>query len=431
MNSVEEQKHDLSQGAWILVCSIIFGYTADYGFNLTLSQHLEAHQYGDYKVAYSLTMLASVLVLLGGDRLAPRILSKYIADNDNSAVSSYLACYIKRAFALSVVIIALVWFLSYLHVIHFDADGHHALSLMIVAVPIIALSALLSRVLQSANLLAFSNLSWRVVLPLLKTCAVLVLAQLFISVNVELVIVAGIMVVISIVVWQMWLLFKKNIVTLTPIESYTPDNELLKLSIPMMLAMLVTLLLNQSDLLMLEWLSNEHGVGHFAAANTLAHIIPVAQVTIASLFLPLIGKYLDKEPNTAEKLFKQAKTITLIVTVLVAVLLWTFSTQLLTLFGSDYIDASTALLILIPSYGICALAALTATWLQYTGQGKQVVQFGVLALLVNLLANALLIPQFALTGAAMATAVSLSIWSIAVFMQYHFADQKHLAAVRE
>lgn len=428
---MKDQKHYLNQGAWILVCSIIFGYAADYGFNLTLSQHLEAHQFGDYKVAYSLTMLASVIVLLGGDRLAPRILSKHIADNDNSAVSNYLACYIKPAFSLSFVIIALVWFLSYLHVIHFDADGHHALSLMIVAVPIIALGALLSRVLQSAKLLAFSNLPWRVALPLFKTFTILILAQFYIEMSVELVIIAGIIIVISIVVWQMWLLVKRKIVTLTPIESNTPDNALLKLSIPMMLAMLVTLLLNQSDLLMLEWLSNEHGVGHFAAANTLAHIIPVAQVTIASLFLPLIGKYLDKEPGTAEKLFKQAKTITLIVTVLVALLLLSLSEPLLVLFGQEYIDAKNALLILIPSYGICALAALTATWLQYTGQGKKVVQFGILAIIINILANSFLIPRFGLTGAAMATAVSLSIWSIAVFMQYHFASPKHLETVSE
>lgn len=249
---MQEQSRYLSQGAWVLVCSIFLGYAADYAFNLTLSQHLAAHQYGDYKVAYTLTTLASVLVLLGGDRLAPRILSKYIADKDNSAVSCYLASYIKRALILSILIIFLVWLLNYLHVIHFDAEDHHALATMIVAVPIIALGALLSRTLQSARLLAFSNLPWRVVLPVLKTGAVLILAQLYIDMSVELIIVTGIIIVTVIVVWQIWLLFQKNIVTLTPVERDASQHAFFKQSIPMMLAMLVTLMLNQADILMLE-----------------------------------------------------------------------------------------------------------------------------------------------------------------------------------
>ena len=421
---MQEQSRYLSQGAWVLVCSIVLGYAADYAFNLTLSQHLAAHQYGDYKVAYTLTTLASVLVLLGGDRLAPRILSKYIADKDNSAVSCYLASYIKRAFILSILIIFLVWLLSYLHVIHFDAEDHHALAIMIVAVPIIALGALLSRTLQSARLLAFSNLPWRVILPALKTGAVLILAQLFIDMSVELIIVTGIIIVTVIVVWQIWLLFQKNIVTLTPVERDASQHAFLKQSIPMMLAMLVTLMLNQADILMLEWLAYEHSVGHFAAANTLVHIIPVAQVTIASLFLPLIGKYLESDYPQALTLFKQARLITLIITVLVGLGLWLFSSTLLSLFGKDYLDAQTTMMILIPAYAFNAFAALTATWLQYSGHGKQIVHFGLLALCINVIANLLLIPKFGLTGAALATALSLTSWSAAVLIHYRSTKQK-------
>ena len=426
---MEDQNNYLSRGTWLLVFSLIFGCAADYWFNITLTQYLEAHQYGDYKVAYNLTMLASVLVLLGGDRLAPRVLSKHIDNKDSSAVSAYLACYIKRAFIISVFIISLIWFLSYFRVIHFDADGHHALSLMVVAVPIIALGALLSRVLQSANLLAFSNLPWRVALPFLKTCAVLALAHFYIDISVELIIFAGIMIVIIIVVWQIWLLFQKNIITLTPYEPETSDRALLKQSIPMMLAMLATLMLNQTDLLMLEWLASEHAVGHFSAASTLTHIIPVTQVTIASLFLPLIGKHLDDNPDLASKLFGKARFITLVMTTLIGLLLWFISDDLLKLFGAEYSDAESALLILIPSYAITAVAAITATWLQYTGEGKQVLEFGIIAVAINMITNMLFIPKFGLTGAALATALSLSTWSLAVLLHHSLHSHNLLGSV--
>jgi O-antigen/teichoic acid export membrane protein len=100
----------------------------------------------------------------------------------------------------------------------------------------------------------------------------------------------------------------------------------------------------------------------------------------------------------------------------------------LKLFGTGYSDAKNALLILIPCYAITAIAAITATWLQYTGQGKQVVEFGVIAVAINVIANMLFIPKFGLTGAALATALSLSTWSLAVLL-HHCLDNNLLNSV--
>jgi O-antigen/teichoic acid export membrane protein len=74
------------KGSFVLIISVILGFVADYGFNLTLSQSLTSHEYGDYKVAYAFATISSVLILLGGDRVAPRLLSTGLANKDNTGV---------------------------------------------------------------------------------------------------------------------------------------------------------------------------------------------------------------------------------------------------------------------------------------------------------------------------------------------------------
>ena len=76
----------LRNGSLILASSVILGFAADYLFNLTLSNALPSHEYGDYKVAYAFIVITSVICLLGGDRVAPRILSGPLSQGNNHTV---------------------------------------------------------------------------------------------------------------------------------------------------------------------------------------------------------------------------------------------------------------------------------------------------------------------------------------------------------
>jgi hypothetical protein len=61
---------------------------------------LPPHDYGDFKVAYAFAFLCSVLVVLGGDRAAPKFLSAPLAEGDNRGVWEYLWFYIRVAGSL-------------------------------------------------------------------------------------------------------------------------------------------------------------------------------------------------------------------------------------------------------------------------------------------------------------------------------------------
>jgi len=409
----------LKKGGLILALSVIAGFALDYLFNLTLSRTLPSHEYGDYKVAFAFAAITSVLSLLGGDRVAPRILSGALSQGDNRGVWEFLRFYLLITAGLSLLVILCTALASYWHIGSTDLEHHHPLLLMSLAIPLISTGALLSRILQSAKYLALSNLPWRIALPLLKIALILLLAATLPEVELWHVVAAGITAVCLIIGFQWHKIRQLNLLTLQRAPESFNGNQLLKLSVPMMLAMLLTLALNQTDLFLLEMLAPEHEVGLFAAAATTSHILPVVQTTLAGLFLPLIGPALEGDAGRARALFWHGqKLIGAAVFSLLACLL-VAGPWLLSFFGKDYLQAEQALIFLCLAYALWALAAFASTWLQYAGKGSYVIRIGCATLALDAGFNFYLIPLYGINGAAIATLIAMAFAALSTWAAYY------------
>ncbi|MCE9687571.1 oligosaccharide flippase family protein [Shewanella sp. AS16] len=409
----------LKQGSLVMLLSVVLGFAADYLFNLTLSKALPPHEYGDYKVAFAFAALTGVLVLLGGDRVAPRVLAAPLARGDNRSVWEFLRFYLWIAAGLSLLVIFCTCIASYLHLDSTDIRDHHPLLLMSFAIPLIAVGALLSRILQAAKLLMSSNLPWRIALPLLKVALLLMLMTALTRVELWQVIASGAASVGLIIAWQWYEIRRKGLLTVARCPEAFPGPQILKLSVPMMLAMLITLGLNQLDLFMLEALGDEHEVGYFAAAATTAHMLPVAQVTIAGLFLPLIGPALEQGRQSAKALFWQGQRLIVLTVLALSLFLAMAGGGLLSLFGSGFLQAEQALHYLTLAYGLWALVAFASTWLQYAGKGSLVVLVGCVTLVIDAGCNLWLIPLYGIDGAALATLIAMALAAIMIAAGYY------------
>ncbi|AZZ98225.1 hypothetical protein ELR70_14535 [Pseudoalteromonas sp. R3] len=416
--STMQQDNYLKHGALTLCVSVIVGFIVDYAFNLSLSRNLSAHEYGDYKVAYAYATICGVMVLLGGDRVAPKFLAKPLADNATSQVGGFVLFFCKIAVSLSLIVFVFTYLTGYWHIGSWSLEEHHALLWISAAIPLIAIGAILSRVLQSAKMLVYANLPWRIGLPLGKTIAVIALAALLEQVHLWQVIAAGIGLLLIITSLQLAILRKKNLLSFTSLTPVNDGTKLLMTSVPMMLAMLVTIAISQLDLYMLELLALEHEVGHYAGAVTTAHMLPVAQVSIIALFVPLLGQALDKGEEHAEHVLWQAQRVMVVVVVLLSIALMASGSHLLKLFGEDFFTAKEALRYLILGSCFWAVTAFISTWLQYTGKGKYVVVIGLLTLFTDAILNWLLIPSHGITGAAISTCAALFLASLLTWITF-------------
>jgi len=406
----------LRRGALTLGAVTLGGYLTDYAFNLGLTRFLTPHDYGDFKVAYQFATFFGLAVLLGGDRAAPMVLGPLLEQERPRAVWEYLRFYLGVALALGLGLAAVTWVVSFAHVGSADPEHHHPFAWVVLAVPLYAAGAMVSRTLQSARRPAEAAVPWRIGLPV----AQLALFGLVIAVQGALGLVEAIVIAVvatAAITAGQWLRVRRlGLVELVRAPELLERRGWLSASLPMMGSFLVALALNQSDLYFLEILGDEAEVGHYAAAATAAHLLLLVQTTVVGLVAPIARPAIEGGAESSASTYRHALKLMLAALVPVALLLAGAAGPILGLFGPSYRDAHAVLELLVLGGFAWAGAALASLWLQYRGRADVVLAVALATLVADSALNLLLIPRYGMTGAAAGTAATLFAAAAAVIV---------------
>ncbi|MDY7093214.1 MAG: oligosaccharide flippase family protein [Acidobacteriota bacterium] len=408
----------LRRGGLALVATGFGGFAADYLFNVGLARLLDAHAYGDFRVAAAFAAFFGMAVLLGGDRAAPKTLAGPMERGEHAQAWEYLRFYFELSLILSLVIIAATWTAAVLHLGHTDPADHHALAWVVLSVPINAAGALVSRALQSARRPVLASLPWRIAVPLLSLLFVVLFARLQGGIEVHHAVVLSILAVIVVTGGQWWLLRRLELRKLGRDPSFRAPRQWLTTSMPMMGAFLIVLALNQSDLYLLEVLGDEEEVGLYAAAATSAHFLLIIQTAVVSLVASLVQPAREEGPEALQRTFRQGQRLLLTALLPAAALLVLAGGPILDLFGAGFDRAEPELILLAVGNLVWAAAALSTLRLQYTERGQVVVAIALVTLVADSLLNVLLIPTYGMRGAAASTAVTTSLAAAAILVAH-------------
>ena len=168
------------------------------------------------------------------------------------------------------------------------------------------------------------------------------------------------------------------------------------------------------DVLMLGILADSVSAGLFRSATTLAALVSFGLVVINIVTMSHFAK-LHKEENTQklQSMLILSTRIVLAVAALSFVLLALFGKILLgLLFGGEFVGANSALIILSIGQLASAFFGPVALVLNMTGNERVTLYSSLWSLAANVVLNVTLIPIWGATGAAVATAVSLLVWSV-------------------
>ncbi|MCB1036140.1 MAG: oligosaccharide flippase family protein [Acidobacteria bacterium] len=421
---MEDNVSYLRRGALSLGAVMLGGYAADYAFNLGLTRFLTPHGYGDFKVAYAFAYFTGMAVLLGGDRAAPRVLAPCLDQGEGKRVWEYLRFYLGVALGLGLALATVTWTLSYLHVGSTDPQHHHPLAWVVVAVPLNAAAAMISRTLQSARRPAEAAIPWRIGLPVLQLALFGLVVAVQGSLGVVEAVVIGIVASASITMGQ-WLRVRRlGLVQVEREPAFREARQWLGASLPMMGSFLVALALNQSDLYFMEILGDEAEVGHYAAAATTAHLLVLVQTTIVGLVAPLAGPAVEGGKEASRSAFRQALRLMASLLFPVAGILWLAAGPILGVYGEAYRGATRVLELLVLGTLAWALAALSSLWLQYQGRGSVVLTISLASLIVDSGLNLLLIPRYGMAGAAAGTAATMTAAAVAIVLAHRFGPSR-------
>ncbi|ETX01433.1 MAG: hypothetical protein ETSY1_07365 [Candidatus Entotheonella factor] len=200
----------------------------------------------------------------------------------------------------------------------------------------------------------------------------------------------------------------------------------------------VHMLIIQTDRLMLGALSTAHNVGIFVVASLISQNARFILQSTNSIFPPIIADLYHK--GDTQRLVSTYKSVTWLITALTVPLIFVFcfmSSEIMSLFGSEYASANRVLIILSLFQFVNVAVGSAGFLLVMTGNQKlEAINSWVVAFL-NVVLNYIFIPKYGAIGAAFATGLStgiinlLRVLEIYRFYGYHpykFSHTKIIAS---
>ncbi len=193
---------------------------------------------------------------------------------------------------------------------------------------------------------------------------------------------------------------------------YTPVNpqdlkNLLQQAYPFAVSGVLWILYYQVDVIMLKAIATDVDAGFYNAAYRVLEMFFALPRVVFQVTFTRFAKYHANEPNRLpEQVYKATRLLVTAVlpAIIVAICLKSFIID--KLYGQEYTPSVSALAILLPSISISMFGNLSQRFLQATGQEKSLPRLLTITAVVNVVLNALLIPQLGIMGAAIATLVS-------------------------
>lgn len=268
-----------------------------------------------------------------------------------------------------------------------------------------AITILIGSIFQSNNHIYMSIFPRWICYPILKLILVLVLVlYAFIEkVTDSLAIMTAFIALFVILLYLLVKVKQFGLIQLKRINKPRSPIVWLKASIPMMIILLLQRTFSQIDLYMIEVYGNESEVGHYAAAQITASVLQVMQSSFMIIYCPFMTPAMKAGMDEVRVLNATVFRNMLFFTVPTSLFLLLFPDAVLSVFAHDNAVSSNTLRILVPGYFICMMYSLSYTWLQYSGREKAVSFVMLMSLLISIVLNFLLIPEYGIQGAAFAT----------------------------
>jgi O-antigen/teichoic acid export membrane protein len=183
----------------------------------------------------------------------------------------------------------------------------------------------------------------------------------------------------------------------------------LRLSIPLFFIGLGYQLLNQMDTIMLGHFVSPKEVGIYSVAFKVSAFVLIGLEILLPIVAPLFAQFWEThDDQSMETLFGTATKWLCYSGLVIFVCIAIFRVELLHVFGKGFTAGSTVLLILAVGQLVNAATGPTGVLLTMTGKQKWELVNSVSIVALNFLLNLVLIPKMRMTGAAIATTLSIA-----------------------
>ena len=220
--------------------------------------------------------------------------------------------------------------------------------------------------------------------------------------------------VLSVITYQFWFSKKINLNSEEIIEDLTVRN-ILKISVPLMLAQSVQFIMAWTDKLMIGNMMSAESVAIYGVAFRFSMGVSITLMAINSIASPKFAeKFASDDIQGMGKIAMQSSKMIFWTTVPLAAILLIFPEFFMGLYGPEFLIGFEVLRWLIIGRIVNALSGSVGNLMQMSNQQNSFMKILLLGAVINVLLNLYLIPKYEIVGAAYASVASLSFWNLSM-----------------
>ena len=401
--------------------SIISGYI----FVYLITYFSGSEGMGIYSICSAFLLILTVVSVLGLDSASIRFISE--SNNDNRPKLIYLKI-LSIILPLSL-LISLLFFSFSQYLLFVFNDSNLSNSIKYISFGIFPLSIIY---INAESFRGFKNISLYTIfkfalIPFLASIILFFLNH-FKNYSIDSPIIAYLISIYIVCIISSLAMFKKlNILNFPSFKSFENISlkYLLNISIPMLLTTSMLYVIQWTDTLVLGFYETTTNIGIYNVAIKMSMASSIILFSINSISAPryselFFSNRLDEFISTVK--FSSKLIFWLSYPIILVIFL--NSDSLLRIFGYEFVNAEFSLRVLLIGQFFNILCGSVGYILMMTGNEKILRNIIISSALINIILNIILIPQFGILGAAIASATSMIIWNITaliyIYNKYNF-----------
>jgi len=404
----------LALGASLAFAFQVAGVGFSYIVQVFLARWLGAAEYGRYTYAMAWASLLAVFASLGFPTAVLRFVPEYMSQKKWSLLQGVLRVSGGFTFlaGLTISMVLAIIINMYAGVLGFEEAQVNVLTLGIWLVPILALVNLNAELFKAFRRIVLAYTPQVLLRPVVLVAGAGVLFWNG-ALTARSAVGAAYLSLLAALVVQVWALTRGLPNEARGVRPTYDVKHWLRVSLPLLLISGYLVLLNQMDVIMIGfWLGPEH-VGIYNAAAKTAVLVSFVLVAVNAVLAPMITSlYTQGRRLELQRMLYISAHGIFWPSLVIGGGLVIFGKSVLRLFGPEFVDAYSAMAILVLGQLVNAGAGSVGYLMNLTGHENQSARVYGWSALVNVVLNAVGISLFGVTGAAIATASTMALWNV-------------------
>jgi len=417
----------IAGGTGVIVVGTAIGTVLRYLFQIAVAKNLGPELFGVFILGFSIFKIAAMAAEFGLPQANLRFLPIYQADHDQAKTKGvvYSSIRIVLFSGLTIGFLTILWSRPVTINLFHNPDVRKSLIPLAVLLPLAAVTTILTSATQGFKIMKYKVLVTDIFEPAAR---IILVSGLFLAgLRLEGVL-ASYMAATIMAVLLAWHYLKKAFPPLADRSIIPVDQtaKLLSFAWPIFLFKFFGALLLWTDTLFLGYFKTAEDVGIYSAVQRTVMVGSVMITSVNTIFSPYISQlFHQNQTQRLSGLFKTVAKWTLTTSLPIYIGLIFFARPVLNVFGPKFTSGATPLIILCLGWLVNSCTGSLGVMITMTG--RPILNFGSAAgvLLINILLNLILIPRYGVPGAAMATAVSLTLGNLISLVIVRFLLKMH------